>query len=184
MSAAEIEKAATETLTAYATTEQSYADGGEYLPLEVWGTRGFNIENIRSKSQAADIREDRVLGTCYRVRIVSSYVNTRAGNVRESRLFKKPKMTLALGSGGLDHGPLAIEDGDVGDDGSGDDDSNKSSNTSYSNSSSSRDRRRRRKDKKSKKHKKAKSRSRKEKRKKERKNKDGVLFSFYCHREP
>jgi len=41
----------------------SYFCGGEFLPLAVWATRGFNTEAIQTKSLKADIKEDRVLGT-------------------------------------------------------------------------------------------------------------------------
>ena len=50
---------------------ESWADSGEFLPLSVWGNRGFDTERIRSRSSPADVREDLVLGTVYRVKVMS-----------------------------------------------------------------------------------------------------------------
>jgi hypothetical protein len=52
--------------------EEYYQDGGEFLPLSVWASRGFNTEAISTQSGPSDIKEHSVLGCTYRVRIISS----------------------------------------------------------------------------------------------------------------
>ncbi len=44
--------------------------GGEYLPLSVYQTRGFNIDDIRRN--CTDTRQDSILGTVYKVGILGS----------------------------------------------------------------------------------------------------------------
>jgi hypothetical protein len=51
--------------------EETFMCGGEYLPLSVWETRGFNPKFIEERSLPEDILEDRVLGRVYRVRITN-----------------------------------------------------------------------------------------------------------------
>ena len=57
------------------------AGGGEYLPLSVYKTRGFDVESITAHCQ--DTYEHPVLGTCYRVRIRGVYSGTCEAMVRE-----------------------------------------------------------------------------------------------------
>ena len=46
--------------------EQDIAsNGGEYMPLRVYATRGFDVKRIAERLK--DIEEDEVLSTCYRV---------------------------------------------------------------------------------------------------------------------
>ena len=52
--------------------EKHYAEEGEFLPLSVWSTRGFNARDIEANSAAADVTYHPVLGKVYRVSIMSS----------------------------------------------------------------------------------------------------------------
>ena len=56
-------------------------EGGEYLPLSVYKTRGFDVDAITTHCQ--DKYEHPVLGTCYRVRIRGVYSGTSEAVVRE-----------------------------------------------------------------------------------------------------
>ena len=49
----------------------TYMEGGNFWPLSYWKTKGLNINRIRKLSPPECIREDPVLGTCYKVVIVS-----------------------------------------------------------------------------------------------------------------
>ena len=53
-------------------SEQLYANMGQYLPLDVWKTQGFNPEMIKANTKPEDIRTCSVLGLCYRVEIMST----------------------------------------------------------------------------------------------------------------
>ena len=52
--------------------EDYYADGGEFLPLGVWGQRGFDTDAIEQKSLEQDMKPHPVLGITYRVKIYSA----------------------------------------------------------------------------------------------------------------
>jgi hypothetical protein len=47
-------------------------EGGEFLPLGVWGVRGFNVEAIESLTPPEDRKIDKVLGEVYRVRVLQT----------------------------------------------------------------------------------------------------------------
>ncbi len=40
----------------------SFAENGQFLPLTVWGTQGFNVHDIETKSLSCDKRQHPVLG--------------------------------------------------------------------------------------------------------------------------
>ena len=55
------------------TTEVGWAENGEFLPLGVWKTNGWDIEAIESKAAPEDMRMDPKYGfTLYRVNIHST----------------------------------------------------------------------------------------------------------------
>ena len=56
-------KIAKHILESHESHDQWYENGGSFLPLGVWSSRGFDAENIRANSNAEDIRQDRALGT-------------------------------------------------------------------------------------------------------------------------
>jgi hypothetical protein len=65
-------KKAREMITASEAHGEFYIDGGEWLPLSVWGKRGFDEDRIKRLTLPIDVREDRVLGTTYRVKVLST----------------------------------------------------------------------------------------------------------------
>ena len=62
---------ASKLLQSYEEHEEFYAEGGDFLPLEVWQSRGFNSDNILTRSKEANIRMCPVLGRTFRVPIIS-----------------------------------------------------------------------------------------------------------------
>lgn len=141
-------------------------EGGEYLPLSVWATRGFDVELIASRSRPVDIREHEVLGKTYRLRIMAVGEQGRRGQKRSSE--NSAAHTLPKSSKALKDGPP--EDADANKSTTSSDSS--SSSSSDSDSSSSSKKRRSKKDKKGKKSKKSKKDAKKKKKdKKEKKSK-------------
>jgi hypothetical protein len=101
--------------TQEATTEY-YKEGGEYLPLSVWATRGFDANLIKHGSRESDIMEDPVLGTVYRVRILQKgNAGSRTTLTTRHLKRKQPLPNSGAGSSGDGgatvggDGPLAIE---------------------------------------------------------------------------
>ena len=82
---AEFAKTVFETFTVEA---KVYYNGGEFLPLRVWETRGFDPVAIEASSDPSDVMEHKVLGTTYRVSIVStghrSETGTKSSSVAEA----------------------------------------------------------------------------------------------------
>ena len=60
-------------------SETYFAEGGKYLPLNVWRQQGFDTELIKSQTLQEDIYNDDVLGVCYRLRIREKKQNYREG---------------------------------------------------------------------------------------------------------
>ena len=128
-------------------TKEYYSEGGEYLPLTVWATRGFDADRIERASRDTDVIEDPVLGTVYRVRILQKGNSGCRTTLTTKNLKRKPQQ-MALGAGssgdggftvGGDGPPLntpppmaALEDGSPGghsSSSSGDDSSSSSSSS-------------------------------------------------------
>ena len=165
----DIKVSANELFNRFVKLEDNFSEGGAYLPLTVWATKGFNIDNIERLSLAGDVKEHPVLGTVYRVRILTVGRNgsrgwTRDSSFQSARTIQRPPKrarTEALpappaeaAEGAEDAEPEAEEDGD-------DDSSDSSSSSSSSSSSASK-----KKSKKKKKAKKAKKAKKKDKKKK------------------
>jgi hypothetical protein len=89
MSGKDVVLAATEVLTKFQENESNYAEHGQFLPLGVWATQGFDAERIRTISKTSDIEEHAVLGTTYRVPIRSSGTRGREGVRRDSEVHAK-----------------------------------------------------------------------------------------------
>jgi hypothetical protein len=155
------------------------SEGGEFLPLGVWGVRGFDIEAIRAHTPPEDMKTDKVLGTVYRVRVVQTRRTQTTKQQRTHRLTvpvgmpplplgdqQPPATAAAQAATTAEAAALAIEDEepDAGHDSS--DSSDNSSSDNSSSSTSSRDKKKKKtkkgkknknkKNKKSKKHKKSK----------------------------
>ena len=75
---------------------QYYQNGGEFLPLGAWATRGFDANVIKEKIAQEDCREHLILGTTYRVKILSMGDRgeklTRARQVLTERKAKRSKI--------------------------------------------------------------------------------------------
>ena len=56
----------------YENTHDRWAEGGQFLPLEVWAKQGFDAKRIEEHSKPENKREDPVLGLTYRVAIYSA----------------------------------------------------------------------------------------------------------------
>ena len=134
---------AAEQLTSHELSEESSAEGGEYLPLGVWATRGFDVTRIEQHTRDDDKRICPVLGICFRLRILSKTNVHKRGILRESKRQKTaPEDQVASASAaaaGSAAAPLALEDGRA---------SSSSSDSSDSSSNDSSDSRRRKKSKK------------------------------------
>jgi hypothetical protein len=48
---------------------ETFAENGEFLPLGVWATRGFNATDIETLTEPGDKKVHPILGMTYRVRI-------------------------------------------------------------------------------------------------------------------
>jgi hypothetical protein len=141
-----------------------YDDAGEWLPLAVWGTRGFDMEAIQEKSRPQDRRSHAVLGEIFRVAILKSGHRGHKSASKTDTL----KASLEASSSG---GPPPVQSGGpspvlaIGDKAA------ESSSSDESSSSSSASRKRSKKSKRSKKESKKESKKVK-KEKKEKKDKE------------
>ena len=68
----EIHLLASDLMSTYQHEEAYWNDGGEFLPLGVWSTRGFDVAQIEALSQPCDVRHHPVLGKTYRVVIFAA----------------------------------------------------------------------------------------------------------------
>ena len=68
-----------------------YEEKGQFLPLSVWATRGFNVEDIETKSPQDDKKLHPVLGMTYRVALMSSGSRGWKGATSEGNLAKRSK---------------------------------------------------------------------------------------------
>jgi hypothetical protein len=75
---------ATELIDNFKIDQEYYADGGEYLPLSVWATRGFDATMIAAKTPERDRRICSILGPTFRVKILSTGNSGTRGTKRAS----------------------------------------------------------------------------------------------------
>ena len=89
-------------------------EGGAFWPLPYWKTKGLDIERIAKFSPPECIREDPVLGTCYKVIIVSESNKRKFDKVRQDTTTLTPNdqvsSTAASSSGGGDCSGLTISE--------------------------------------------------------------------------
>jgi cobalamin biosynthesis Mg chelatase CobN len=151
-------------------------EGGEFLPLGVWGVRGFDIEAIRSCTPQEDRKTDRVLGEVYRVRVLQTRRTQVTRNQRTHRLtvpLAPPPHQVAIDDAAtaaaatatavaVAAAALAIEDGAP----SEEQPSSNSNSSSSSSSSSSHDKKKKKSKKGAKKTKKGTKKSKKHKKQK------------------
>ena len=84
------------------TWEKRYQSGGNYLPLSVWATQGYDTQRIERFSRPEDIMEDHVLGKVYRVPVLGVWENgtkgrsitddTEAGPAKRRRRTEAPAL--------------------------------------------------------------------------------------------
>ncbi len=147
-------EAASSHLTAITSQEchsEYYDQRGEWQPLSVWHTRGYDVRAIESKSTAANRKDHPVFGKVYRVVMeVDGNKGHRSIKTEETMKASKPVKVPEASAG-----PLAIMDGSPGSI------SSKSSSSSSSSAKRKKDKKRKskkgkkgKKDKKDKKHRK------------------------------
>ena len=126
---------AAETLVQREVMEESFAEGGQYLPLSVWSHKGFDIGPIEKNSRPDDVEwHEQCECFVYRVRIKSKVQKRSRVIERESRRERRQPVRLAAEERHVKSPEqLAIEDGDPnssGSDTSSDEDSSSSSSHS------------------------------------------------------
>jgi hypothetical protein len=77
-----------------------YEDSGEWLPLAVWATRGFDAELIRTKSRPEDRKEHGVLGEIFRVSVLGS------GHKGANTVTKQDKLSVTAAPSSSSSSPL------------------------------------------------------------------------------
>ncbi len=73
---------ATTLIQTFQIDQEYYADGGEYLPLSVWQTRGFDAARIEANTPERDRRICSILGPTFRVKILSTGNSGSRGSKR------------------------------------------------------------------------------------------------------
>jgi len=97
MSADKIRESAQRTFKSYNREEEWFDEGGDYLPLSVWASRGWDIERIEQNTKPEDVRETAQGGRTYRVKIQSGGTRGARGKIDtneimgQSRKRKKPQ---------------------------------------------------------------------------------------------
>ena len=153
--------------------ERFYELGGKFLPLSVWEAKGFDAEQIATRSADADMEEHPVVGMCYRVAIISSGRRQSTGQREEVQFHPKAPAKAAMpASSSTDAAPapqVLEDDESMAEGGSGsEEDDSSSSSSSDSSSTSVKNKKRRR----SKKHDKKVSKKRKQDKKQDKKKKN------------
>ena len=77
-------------LEGYTVKEKFYSNGGSFLPLGVWKSKGYNPEDIEANSKQCDIGWCSVVGRTYRVPILCTGDRGSTGT-KESEHIEKPK---------------------------------------------------------------------------------------------
>ena len=99
---------ATAKFTKYRKVSEYFENGGKFLPLSVWGTKGYDVDLIRENSGPEDTQFQPQCGLCYRVRIKSSGIRGEQGNetthdamlaTRKRSVAEKPALALPAPSG-------------------------------------------------------------------------------------
>jgi hypothetical protein len=86
---------AKEMLQKHEAHESFYEFGGEFLPLSVWASRGFDTKAVQEKSAPEDKSTHLVLGEVYRVKIMKGGQRGSQGSNRTEDLVsssKRPKL--------------------------------------------------------------------------------------------
>ena len=83
-----------------------FDDSGEYLPLSVWGNRGFDVAAIEKNSETRDIKNHPVLGRVYRVQILTTGSRGEKGSASQFQMSNAGTPNTDGSSGGraTEHG--------------------------------------------------------------------------------
>ena len=81
-SLAQVEVKANQMLVRFEQHSEYYSEGGQFLPLSVWATQGFNVEAIERHSKPEDKMIHDVLGPCYRVKLLTKGIQGERGHRR------------------------------------------------------------------------------------------------------
>ena len=95
-----------ETYISTESREESYAEGGAFLPLGVWSTRGFDTRAIEDKTATHDVQDHPILGKCYRVVITTKESTAKRCVTRQSEVSSSSARAAPTA-----RDVLAIEDG-------------------------------------------------------------------------
>jgi len=76
-------------LTQFTSKEFCWANGGQFLPLSVWQTQGFDPEQIKNTTPPEDVMVNPQVGTCYRVKIYSTFEKGSQGQRSEQTLLQR-----------------------------------------------------------------------------------------------
>ena len=76
-------------LSQFTSKEFCWANGGQFLPLSVWQTQGFDSEKIKNTTPPEDVQVNPQVGTCYRVKIYSSFEKGSSGQRSEQTLLQR-----------------------------------------------------------------------------------------------
>jgi len=63
---------AKEMMNLYENRETFFESSGEFLPLSVWATRGYDVVALEAHAAPEDKREDPIFGTIYRIRVLTT----------------------------------------------------------------------------------------------------------------
>jgi hypothetical protein len=174
-------------VTSHDEKKEFYSDAGDYLPLGVWATRGYDPNHIKTRSRDSDVIEDPVLGTVYRVRILSKgNSGSRATVVTRNLKRKSPLEAIGNGAGssgdhlGSSGEHLAIGNANPPPSPSGSSSATTSDDSSNSSSDSDKKKKKSKKHKKGKKSKKSKKNKKDKKEKKEKKQELAAIKDLSC----
>ena len=87
----EIQLMSADMLMDHKTDESYYNDGGEFLPLSVYATQGYDIKKIEELTLPCDVRDHRVLGKTYRVDILALGARGTKGQSQSSEHTARPE---------------------------------------------------------------------------------------------
>jgi hypothetical protein len=84
-----LEQFVVDQLTIQRTEEEVASTGGDWLPLSVWGNKGYDVTAI--EKNCTDTQDHPVLGLCYRVCIKSMHSKTIESMIRSELFHSKSK---------------------------------------------------------------------------------------------
>ena len=77
-------------LTKFEQHQKFYEEKGQFLPLSVWATKGFDITHIETKTPEEDKTVHSILGLCYRVALLTTGQSGQKGEGHQDALDSKP----------------------------------------------------------------------------------------------